>query len=66
MKYDFFKIKKRDGSKVAFEIEKIAEAIKKAFAALNLEVSNETIERIMSHLKLCNEMSVEDVQNQAL
>lgn len=64
MSYDQFHITKRDGKTERFSLEKIKSAILKAFASVNTPVCADDIQRVLDHLKFCNGMSVEDIQNQ--
>ena len=64
MSYDSFLITKRDGSTETFSLEKIKSAILKAFASINDSVDADGLQKIVDHLKFCNGMSVEDIQNQ--
>ncbi len=57
-------IVKRDGKKVSFSIEKIRNAIKKAFLSVGSFASEEDLTNILHRLNIHNEMSVEDIQNQ--
>lgn len=64
MSYDSFLITKRDGSTESFSLEKIKAAILKAFASVNDPIDADKLNKIVGHLKFCNGMSVEDIQNQ--
>lgn len=64
MSTDSFIITKRDGSTESFSIAKIKNAIKKACAAANDNPNAEELQSIVSRLRFCNGMSVEDIQNQ--
>lgn len=64
MSYDQFYITKRDGKTECFSLEKIKSAILKAFASVNTPVCADDVQRVLDHLKFCNGMSVEDIQNQ--
>ena len=64
MSYDQFYITKRDGKTERFSLEKIKSAILKAFASVNTPVCADDVQRVLDHLKFCNGMSVEDIQNQ--
>ncbi|MBO5818396.1 MAG: ribonucleoside-triphosphate reductase, partial [Bacteroidales bacterium] len=57
-------IVKRDGKEVPFSIEKIKNAIAKAFLSVNCFATQEIMTSILSHLNIYNGISVEDVQNQ--
>jgi len=64
MSYDSFLITKRDGSSEAFSLDKIKGAILKAFASVNEPINADGLAAIVGHLRFCNGMSVEDIQNQ--
>lgn len=64
MSYDQFFITKRDGATERFSLEKIKSAILKAFASVNTPVRADDVQRVLSHLRFCNGMNVEDIQNQ--
>ena len=64
MSYDQFYITKRDGKTERFSLEKIKSAILKAFASVNTPVCADDVQRVLDHLKFCNGMSVEYIQNQ--
>lgn len=57
-------IVKRDGKEVPFSIEKIKNAIAKAFLSVNCFATQEIMTSILSHLNIYNGISVEEVQNQ--
>ena len=57
-------IVKRDGKQELFSIEKIKNAIRKAFLATGSFASDEDLTIILSHVGIRNGMSVEDIQNQ--
>ncbi len=59
-----FSITKRDGSKEQFSLDKIMNAIVKAFESVNENADLESISRILSHLDIHNDIKVEDIQNQ--
>ena len=61
---DNFLITKRDGTAEKFSAEKIKSAILKAFQAVGSPLDAEGMQKILDHLRFCNGMSVEDVQNQ--
>ena len=58
------KIVKRDGKEVVFSIDKIKDAISKAFIASGTFATEETLTAVLSHLRIRSGMSVEDIQNQ--
>ena len=64
MSTDSFIITKRDGSTESFSLEKIKSAILKAFASTETQIDADGMKKIIDHLKFCNGMSVEDIQNQ--
>ena len=55
---------KRDGKKELFTIDKIKNAISKAFLAVGAFATEETLGAILSHLRVRNEQTVEEIQNQ--
>jgi len=55
---------KRDGKKEAFSIEKIKNAIAKAFLSVGSFASQDAITNILSRVSITNETTVEDIQNQ--
>ncbi|MBO7231936.1 MAG: ribonucleoside-triphosphate reductase, partial [Bacteroidales bacterium] len=57
-------IVKRDGKEVPFSIEKIKNAIAKAFLSVNCFATQEIMSSIFSHVNIYNGISVDDVQNQ--
>ena len=57
-------IVKRDGKQELFSIEKIKNAIRKAFLATGSFASDEDLTIILSHVAIRNGMSVEEIQNQ--
>ena len=59
-----FTITKRDGSKDAFSLDKIMNAIVKAFESVNVPSDLGTISKIISHLDIKDDITVEDIQNQ--
>ncbi len=59
-----FEIVKRDGKKEAFSLDKIANAITKAFMATKKPATLADVTRVMSHLDIKETMTVEDIQNQ--
>lgn len=64
MRTDSFFITKRDGTVEAFSLEKIRSAVLKAFRSVNEPLDADGLERLLAHLRFCNRMSVEDIQNQ--
>ncbi len=59
-----FTITKRDGSKDLFSLDKIMNAIIKAFESVNEPSDLGTISKILSRLDIKNDIKVEDIQNQ--
>ncbi len=59
-----FSITKRDGSKDFFSLDKIMNAIIKAFDSVNEPTDLGTISKILSRLDIQNDIKVEDIQNQ--
>ncbi len=57
-------ILKRDGKQEEFSIEKIKNAIRKAFLATGTFASDEDLTIILSHVAIRNGMGVEEIQNQ--
>ena len=64
MSYDSFIITKRDGTTEPFSLDKIKSAILKTFASTGDPLNAEQLKAITDHLRFCNGMSVEDIQNQ--
>ncbi|MCH4148311.1 MAG: anaerobic ribonucleoside-triphosphate reductase [Prevotella sp.] len=59
-----FTITKRDGSKDSFSLDKIMNAILKAFTSVKQPIDLGSISKILSHLDIYNDIKVEDIQNQ--
>ena len=59
-----FTITKRDGSKDSFSLDKIMNAIIKAFDSVEEPADLGTISKIINHLDIRNDIKVEDIQNQ--
>ena len=55
---------KRDGKREAFSIEKIKNAIAKAFLSVGSFATQDVITNILSRVSITNETTVEDIQNQ--
>ncbi|MEA4982849.1 MAG: anaerobic ribonucleoside-triphosphate reductase, partial [Paludibacter sp.] len=55
---------KRDGKREAFSLEKIKNAIRKAFLSVGSFATDEVITNILCRLNISNGITVEDVQNQ--
>ena len=64
MELSTFRITKRDGSQDNFSLDKIMNAIAKAFISVNKPVDLETISKILSHLDIHKDITVEEIQNQ--
>lgn len=58
-----FMIVKRDGSLERFSLDKIMNAIIKAFHSVNESIDLNGVSRIISHLNLVDGVTVEDIQN---
>ncbi len=59
-----FTITKRDGSKDRFSLDKIMNAIIKAFESVGQPIDLGSISKILSHLDIKDDIKVEDIQNQ--
>ena len=59
-----FLITKRDGSQDEFSLDKIMNAVTKAFQSVNEEVNLSIISKVLSHLDVHEGITVEDIQNQ--
>ena len=59
-----FTITKRDGSKEQFSLDKIMNAIVKAFESVQEPADLATVSRILNHLDMHDNITVEDIQNQ--
>ena len=59
-----FTITKRNGDKVPFSLDKIMNAIVKAFQSVNEPTDIGIVSRILSDLDIHNDIKVEDIQNQ--
>ena len=57
-------ITKRDGRSVPFSLDKIMNAIVKAFEASHESVDLGSVSRVLSHLDIHNGITVEEIQNQ--
>ncbi len=58
------RIIKRDGKHEIFSIEKIKNAIRKAFLSVNSFATDDDITAILSRVRIADGMSVEEIQNQ--
>lgn len=59
-----FTITKRDGSKEVFSLDKIMNAVVKAFQSVQETPSLNSISKLISHLDIHEGITVEDIQNQ--
>lgn len=59
-----FIITKRDGSHDRFSLDKIMNAIIKAFQSVGEDVDLNAVSKILSHLSISEDITVEDIQNQ--
>ncbi len=59
-----FTIKKRNGEEVQFSLDKIMNAITKAFNSVNESIDLVGISKILTHLNIQNDITVEEIQNQ--
>lgn len=59
-----FTITKRDGTKVLFSLDKIMNAVIKAFESVKEPTDLGVISKILSHLDIHKDIKVEDIQNQ--
>lgn len=59
-----FTITKRDGSKDQFSLDKIMNAIVKAFESVNEPADLGIVSKILNHLDMHDDITVEDIQNQ--
>ena len=64
MQYTDLYIIKRDGKRVPFSLDKIKNAIRKAFLASGSFATEETLTNILSRVHISNGMHVEEIQNQ--
>ncbi len=59
-----FNITKRDGSQDRFSLDKIMNAVIKAFQSVDEEVDLNAISKILSHLSIYEGITADDIQNQ--
>ena len=59
-----FKITKRDGSQDRFSLDKIMNAVIKAFQSVDEQIDLNAISKIISRLDIHEGITVEDIQNQ--
>ncbi len=64
MEIQNFSITKRDGQKDKFSLDKIMNAILKAFESVNEPIDLGTASKIILHLQISDGIKVEDIQNQ--
>ena len=64
MEYTDLYIIKRDGKRAPFSLDKIKNAIRKAFLASGSFATDETLTNILSRVHISNGMHVEEIQNQ--
>ncbi len=64
MEISNFTITKRDGSKDNFSLDKIMNAVLKAFNACGVPIDLGSVSKILSHLDVHDGVRVEDIQNQ--
>lgn len=64
MEYSDVSITKRNGKQEPFSIDKIQQAISKAFLSTGSFVTKDMMTDILSHITISNNMAVEDIQNQ--
>ena len=55
---------KRDGKRKTFSVEKIKNAIRKAFLSVGCFATEEDLVYILSHVRITEGMHVEEIQNQ--
>ena len=65
MEMNNFAITKRDGSKEAFSLDKIMNAILKAFNSVNEPINLGAISKILSHLDIQDGVKVEDIRTRS-
>lgn len=64
MEINDFMITKRDGSKEKFSLDKIMNAILEAFNAASQAIDLGSVSKIIAHLDIYDDITVEDIQNQ--
>ena len=64
MESKLFSITKRDGQKVRFSLDKIMNAIIKAFESVNEPVDLTVLSKVLAHLDIHENIKVEEIQNQ--
>ena len=64
MESKLFSITKRDGQKVRFSLDKIMNAIIKAFESVGEPVDLSVLSKVLAHLDIHEDIKVEEIQNQ--
>lgn len=64
MNKQYFSITKRDGQMDKFSLDKIMNAIIKAFNSVNEPIDLSSLSKVLSHLDIHDGVTVEDIQNQ--
>ena len=64
MESKLFSITKRDGQKVRFSLDKIMNAIIKAFESVGEPVDLTVLSKVLAHLDIHEDIKVEEIQNQ--
>lgn len=64
MEINNFSITKRDGTKEPFSLDKIMNAVIKAFNSVNRPIDLTAVSKILTHLELHEGIRVEEIQNQ--
>ncbi len=64
MNKQYFSITKRDGQMDKFSLDKIMNAIIKAFNSVNEPIDLSSLSKVLSHLDIHEGVTVEDIQNQ--
>jgi len=64
MKENEIRIIKRDGTPVAYNAEKIRNAVRRAFLATGSYATEGTLAQVLSHVSVMDGMTVEEIQNQ--
>lgn len=64
MESKLFSITKRDGQKVRFSLDKIMNAIIKAFESVQEPVDLTVLSKVLAHLDIHEDIKVEEIQNQ--
>lgn len=61
-----YKVKKRNGNLVPFDISRIENAIQKAFLSCGVTVSEDIVKNIAADVEVWDEIGVEDIQDQVV